>query len=148
MSYSDCTKSNDQGSIASVKFDPPSPEKTNQNFTATVTGAVKEVVTNGTFEAKAKVLGITVDDIKGQLCSPTTVELPDNYGYIVYNGIDCPLAVGQFDIGLTAYLSSSAPDDKVIVELNTYDQAKNVIVCVELTLKINKENDQIIKTVQ
>lgn len=104
-------------------------------------GTVKEVVTNGTFDAKATVFGIVVDDIKGDLCAPKTVELPDNYGYVVYQGLKCPIQVGQLQLDLVAYLSSSAPDDKIVLTLNTYDQSKKIIVCAELTMKINKKEE-------
>eukprot|EP01083_Nonionella_stella_P258419 883320_1 len=86
ISWKDCGSSKDEGNISTIVFDPPSPEKTNSNWTATVKGSVKEQITNGTFDAKVTLFGIKVDEIKGLLCKPKTVLLPDNYGYIIYKG--------------------------------------------------------------
>mmetsp|Transcript_59843 Transcript_59843/g.98792 ORF Transcript_59843/g.98792 Transcript_59843/m.98792 type:complete len:172 (+) Transcript_59843:38-553(+) len=142
ISWSDCTPSSAKGKLSSLTFDPPSPEKTNANFSAIANGTVSETVNNGTFEAKVTFLGIVLDDIKGSLCSPDTVPIPDNYGTIWYLGIKCPQIAGDFSFELKAYLSSSAPDEKVKMVMTTFDDNKDVIVCAELTLDIKKSEEE------
>ena len=51
VTVANCTKSTDEGVINTLQINPPSPEKTNANWTVTGTGVAEEDITEGTFKA-------------------------------------------------------------------------------------------------
>ena len=139
VKVTNCTKSTDEGSIQKLTVTPPSPEKTNMNFTVSGEGMTDVDVSDGTYKLVAKVAGIPVLNENGDLCKSAKYTLPENAGYLYYNGLSCPITKGTNTVfSMTAFVTSSAPDDKVSISLTASDsKTKNEILCIDSTASIS-----------
>eukprot|EP01084_Bolivina_argentea_P313013 541987_1 len=144
VTVTNCTKSTDEGQINTLTVNPPSPEKTNANWTVTGTGVAEVAITEGTFKAVAKVAGIPVFTQSGDLCKPDTIKLPAGVGTIYYLGVKCPVEKGEnLVVEIVNFVSSSAPDDTVKVSVTTTDtKTKQEIICVDVVAAVQKEEIQ------
>lgn len=144
VTVSNCTKSSDEAQLTSITLSPKSPEKTNANFTVIANGMTDTDISEGTFKAVAKFLGITVLTEEGDLCAPKTFTLPDNAGKIYYDGVDCPLKKGaNVAIQVTAMVTSSAPDKKVTITLTVKDtKTKGDVMCLDMVADVKREEEE------
>ena len=136
VTIANCTKNTDEGKINQLTLSPPSPEKTNSNFTISGTGTVDVAISDATYTAVAKVLGVPVFTQNGDLCKPATIQLPDGVGTIYFPGVKCPLAANSaIELKIIALVSNSAPDNvKVDISITGKDtKTKNEIVCISAT---------------
>eukprot|EP01084_Bolivina_argentea_P308418 533313_1 len=138
VTVSNCTKSTDEGKITKLTIDPPSPEKVNQNFTVAGIGSADVDISAGTFTLVAKVAGIPVLNENGDICKAQSYKLPQNAGTLYYNGVKCPISKGaNIVFSMTAFVTSSAPDDSVKISLTAKDsKTKNEILCIDSTVSI------------
>merc|ERR1712130_48059 len=138
---SNCTKSTDEAHLTSLTLTPPSPEKVNTNWTVVGTGQAEDDISEGTFTAEAKFLGVPIFSQSGDICKEDKIVLPLGYGIIYFGGVKCPLKKGEnLAVPVTAFVSSSAPDDTIKVSVTAKDsKTKHQIFCVNVEVEIEKE---------
>lgn len=139
VSWTNCGKANDKGSITQVTFS-PNPPIINQNWTITGIGSVDEDILNGSYTLSVVQKPIVNDNIKGSVCQPNSIKLPANLGDIYYDGLQCPIKQGALDIKMTAYVSSLAPSGTVLSTLTVYDgdqENGNEVICVAVTTVVS-----------
>eukprot|EP01083_Nonionella_stella_P039974 108722_1 len=138
VTVTNCTKSTDVGSINTLVTNPPSPEKTDANWTVTATGIASSAITGGTFEAVAKLGPIPIFKQGGDLCAPAVVKMPEDYGTIYYSGVKCPIAKGgPLVLAMTTVVSSNTPDDTVKISVTTKDSKTDIqIICVDVVASV------------
>lgn len=123
--------------LTSVVFN-PDPPLVDQNFSMIGRGVVNEEVTAGSFSAEITVFGIHVATETGDICHPDTIAFPNNYGYLYFMGIDCPLARGPMDVSIIGMISSSTPDVRHIgVKFTVKDQNSAELICIDLTMNLS-----------
>merc|ERR1712154_211300 len=143
VTVSNCTKSTDEARLTSLTLSPPSPEKVNTNWTVTGTANILDDITEGTFTAEAKFLGVPIFSQSGNICKEDKIVLPLGYGIIYFGGITCPAKKGEnIAVPVTSYVSSLASDDTIKVSVTAEDtKTKHQIFCVNVEVEIEKESE-------
>ena len=134
--WKDCTSSGAEGSVSNVIFN-PNPPVYGGNTTILGMGAVKEEVTDGTWELKVYDGALKILDDTGDICKSKTENLPLNAGDLYYYAVPCPVAAGNVNVTLVAYISDSAPSGTIKTTLTASDTSKNELFCVEVDMTIS-----------
>jgi len=103
--WTDCGDASTRGKVSDLQ---PQSLPLGQKTTVTATSNVDEVVSAGTF-AIALAAGPVKETYTGDICTSKVFKLPLNTGSITWDGLKCPLAVGNLKVPVDLLLSSLIP---------------------------------------
>jgi len=103
LTWSDCGAAH--GKVTGLK-----PDTLTLGAKTTITGAgsVGEGITAGSFNIEVKA-GFITKNYNGDICQPKTFDMPLNLGTVKWDGLKCPVAKGNIDVGTDIMLSASIP---------------------------------------
>ena len=90
-----CTKSNADGSVKTVVFE-PDPPVLGQNNTIIGVGSTKVELTDGSWQAIATFNGNKVGEYGGDMCKDDVVKFPLGLGDLYYTAPPCPVIITVF----------------------------------------------------
>ena len=131
----DCSASGAIGKFTSTSLTPATPVK-GQEAAIKGTGSLTKAVSGGNYKIIAKLNGAQVFSHTGSVCGSDKISLPLGFGTIVYDGLTCPEAAGDFGIGLSVTVPTAAPSASYTFQISSTDSSGAALYCLESDFKL------------
>merc|ERR1712072_20023 len=98
-------------------------------------GNVDEEVTAGSFSISSKAIIGPAEHFSGNVCQPKTFNLPMGLATITWDGLKCPVAKGQADVGVNVKLAASIPAKlaRTTIDLKATSSSGHNLICMQMT---------------
>merc|ERR1711881_121597 len=98
-------------------------------------GNVDESVTAGSLTISSKAMVGPAEHLSGDVCKPKTFNLPMGLATITWDGLKCPVAKGQADVGVNVKLAASIPAKlaRTTIDLKATSSSGHNLICMQMT---------------
>lgn len=130
LTWSDCGDSSTHGKITGLT---PGTLILGTKTVVTGSGTVDEQVTGGSVSATVKASIIT-KNFSGDICKPTTWNLPLGVGSIAWSGLKCPVAAGAVAVPTEIQMSSALPASlaKANIQIKGTSTSGDKLLCMSI----------------
>jgi len=115
LSITDCGDASTHGHVTSIS---PTSVPQGSKTRVTGTGSLDETVSDGTFTAVVKALGVTMQTCNGDFCGASHCALPAFTGSIDFVGLSCPQAAGPVSMGFDVTVATTVPSSLAVLEID------------------------------
>jgi len=139
LTWSDCGDASTHGKTTEIQ---PTSLVLGVDTAISGSGDVDKQISGGTFDLHLTAGGGLINShFKGNNCEASSYNLPLGIGSLSWDGLACPVAVGDVKLGLHAKLSSNLPASlaKSHIELKALDQDGDAALCVDIDLAKQSE---------
>merc|ERR1712072_1450403 len=132
LGWKDCGDSSYHAKVTSLT---PSTLTIGANTHVVGQGNVDEAVTAGSFTISSKAMIGPAEHFSGNVCQPKTFNLPMGLATITWDGLKCPVAKGQADVGVNVKLAASIPAKlaRTTIDLKATSTSGHNLICMQLT---------------
>merc|ERR1711970_1655601 len=132
LGWKDCGDSSYHAKVTSLT---PSTLTIGANTHVVGQGNVDEEVTAGSFSISSKAIIGPAEHFSGNVCQPKTFNLPMGLATITWDGLKCPVAKGQADVGVNVKLAASIPAKlaRTTIDLKATSSSGHNLICMGIT---------------
>jgi len=132
LGWKDCGDSSYHAKVTSLT---PSTLTIGANTHVVGQGNVDEEVTAGSFSISSKAIIGPAEHFSGNVCQPKTFNLPMGLATITWDGLKCPVAKGQADVGVNVKLAASIPAKlaRTTIDLKATSSSGHNLICMQMT---------------
>jgi hypothetical protein len=132
LGWIDCGDSSYHAKVTSLT---PSTLTIGANTHVVGQGNVDEEVTAGSFSISSKAIIGPAEHFSGNVCQPKTFNLPMGLATITWDGLKCPVAKGQADVGVNVKLAASIPAKlaRTTIDLKATSSSGHNLICMQMT---------------
>merc|ERR1712072_1533582 len=132
LGWKDCGDSSYHAKVTSLT---PSTLTIGANTRVVGQGNVDEAVTAGSFTISSKAMIGPAEHFSGNICQPKTFNLPMGLATITWDGLKCPVAKGQADVGVNVKLAASIPAKlaRTTIDLKATSSSGHNLICMQMT---------------
>jgi len=132
LGWKDCGDSSYHAKVTSLT---PSTLTIGANTHVVGQGNVDEPVTAGSFTISSKAIIGPAEHFSGNVCQPKTFNLPMGLATITWDGLKCPVAKGQADVGVNVKLAASIPAKlaRTTIDLKATSTSGHNLICMQMT---------------